>query len=376
MELPTEILILVLEYLNVKEIYLKVAILNTELSNLTRSESFTRVLMMRDLQFKASGSSAEVYRRLLRNASCYQRSHQQIDFYGFATNGGVDVDMPYLWVRNMFEIGDKGYSTKEDAFNVNCAAVLDESMKHLNLMTESVLYLRRLEGILGTAPQEVDTLTDILHSLYDMRTSLSHEHRDVIPEYIRVMQTIHKYISPNVGMLTKASYTDLELTESIDFDKVEASRKVCCLHGLKISRVGSYTCPVASLIVFCSMSYVSVNSPEFEKFNNLVSPEQVHLAHEIDSTVPDFSEVVQTDNHSYLEFMPSGGPLVPLLWLRFNPNCLEEAVVWLSRRCLCKFLYVKLIDCENRMEARGWVHDRMNIDIKHVLALGTSVSLD
>eukprot|EP00359_Climacostomum_virens_P002477 CAMPEP_0204918916 /NCGR_PEP_ID=MMETSP1397-20131031/16528_1 /ASSEMBLY_ACC=CAM_ASM_000891 /TAXON_ID=49980 /ORGANISM="Climacostomum Climacostomum virens, Strain Stock W-24" /LENGTH=314 /DNA_ID=CAMNT_0052092447 /DNA_START=1 /DNA_END=942 /DNA_ORIENTATION=+ len=314
MELPTELLVSILSFLTVKELYSSVALINREFAELMRNHKFREAVLYRDLHYIPSEHSDELYVSLLMNAPCFKASKKAIDFYGFATSGGVDVDMPYLWVRNMFESGEKGYSTQEEAFNVNCAAVLDNSMRYQNLMKVAVLLLRRLEQMLELEPQTVETLIDVLHALYDLRNSLNQSHRDIIPDYIRVMQQLQNHITPNVGMLTKKAYTELLLVENIDIDKANASKNFCVIHSLTISRKGSYTCPVASLIVFCSMSYVKVESPEFEKYNNLKTLEQLRLVSELDATFPLTGDEIETENYSYVEFKRSTEALVPMIW--------------------------------------------------------------
>jgi hypothetical protein len=149
---------------------------------------------------------------------------------------------------------------------------------------------------------------------------------------------------------------------------------VACIHALKISRDGEFTCPVATLVVLCSESYFPVDSTEFSKFNDLKTAAEVKMAHELDPSFPDCDAVIARQGYHYLEFKHSSTALQPMVWLKFNPSCMEEAVLSLVRRFSCKFVYVKLIDCENRKEARGWNHDFENIDITYAVALGRVVS--
>lgn len=376
MELPSELVLEILAFLTVKDLYLKVAYLSYELHQLTRTPQFISSLLYRDIKYSLDLPDIGQSRRLLRNARCYEASKRLVDFYGFATSGGVDVDMTYLWVRNMFEISERGYSTQEDAFNVNCAAVLQNALNPRNVKQEAFEFLKRLQGVLGVeVTVECESVIDILISLTNLRSLLTLDHRDLFNEYVNHVQHLMSHASPNLFALTKANFTELHLTEQINLEVAESSRLLCCIHGLQISRKGPYTCPVASLVVLCSDSYISVQSQDFDRFNNLTSPAQVKLAHEMDSSVPDSYPETTTEEYCYLEFKPTHGPLWPILWMRFSPNSLEEVSIELRRRYTCKFLYVKLIDAENRMEARGWVHDRMNIDVTHVLVQGNLIDL-
>lgn len=372
MDLPTELTYQVLLYLPLSDLFLKVALVHSELHHLTRSLNFIQIIVNRDICMTQRDLSKELCKYLLR--ICLIQSSQPLEFYGFATNGGIDEGAPQLWVRNMFEFGESGYSTKENAFNVNCAAVFDNSLRLSSLLNGSIEFLRRLEQSMQLPPQTVGSLADVFHALFSLRLVFN-EPNPLFPEYIRCIQAIHEYLSPDVSTLTKSIGNVLFLEERIDFALVEASPNYCCLQGVKISRAGAYTCPISTLILYCSDTYIPVNSPEFDKYNDLRAPEQVKLAHDVDPTFPDIGMTVLTANHSYLEFKSCSGPLIPVLWLQFRPDRFEEAVVKFSRRFVCKFIYVKLIDCENRREAQRWMHDNMNIDIRHVLALGTSLTL-
>jgi hypothetical protein len=377
MDLPYELVLEVLAFLSVKDIFPKIASTCSALNTLAWSPHHLQSVIYRDFKLNLLHPKPDVVRLLLRNAACFAPSQERVEFYGFATNGGVDVDMTYLWVRNMFEVSDKGYSTRDDYFNINCAAVLSSSLKIPDLKQGPLACLRRLESVLNVPPcQETDTVLDLLVALINLRSLLTAEHREFYPEYNNSIQDLMNYARPNVARLTQSSHLDLHLSESIDFDRVASSNQTCFIHGLKISREGNYTCPVASLVVIVSDSYIPVISPEFDRFNDLTSPAQVKMANEIDPSVPDTDTPVVSDEFTYIEFKPSQGPLQPVLWLRFSPGHLDEVSVTLSRRHSCKFMYVKLIDCENRKEIRGWMHPNTNIDIRHVLATGAVVSLD
>lgn len=376
MDLPSDLVYEVLGYLTVKDLYLGVALANSQLTKFTNCKKFIAALIQRDLNFSVSEPSVELSRKLLRCAACFRCPSRAIDFYGFATNGGVQLDNQAQWVRNMFEYGFLGYSSQERITNVNCAAVLDRAMRPISLRAEYARYLSRLETELEYHRQIRGSPADIYDSLLNLRVYMEMYSQHLIPECVGRLQTLYEYITPNVCSITKQPNTDLLLAERLDLDNIEASRHLCCIHSFEISRAGDFSCPVASLIIFCSMTYIPVNSQEFQRYDSLETAEQVLLAHNIDSSIPDVWELKETINHASMEFKPSSRPLVPVLWLRFKPDCLKKAKVELNRRFTCKFLYVKLVHSENRMEARRRVHDQMNIDIRHVIAFGTIFCLD
>lgn len=49
---------------------------------------------------------------------------KKIIFKGFATSGGVDEDISAYWVDQLFHIEPKGYCSRENKLNINCAGVL------------------------------------------------------------------------------------------------------------------------------------------------------------------------------------------------------------------------------------------------------------
>jgi hypothetical protein len=375
MNLPSELVLEVLAFLSVKDLFLKITSTCSTLNALVWTPLHLQAVIYRDFKLSLLNSKPQVVRRLLRNAACFAPSLQGIEFHGFATNGGVEEDSIHFWVCSMFEVSEDCYSTRQEHFNINCAAVLSSSLKIPNLKQGALAFLRRLESVLNVPPyEETDSVIDLIIAFIELGSVLTAEQIEIYPDYIDSLQTLLRYMKQNIASLTKSSHLDLHLTEPIDFDRVASSNQTCIIHGLKISRKGDYTCPVASLVVMVSDSYIPVISPEFDRFNDLTSPAQVSMAHEIDSSFPDTDAPVVSDELTYVEFKPCPGPLRPVLWLKFSPGHLDEVSVTLSRRHSCKFLYVKLIDYENKDEIRVGRHP--NIDISHVLVTGSLVNLD
>ena len=68
--------------------------------------------------------------------------------------------------------------------------------------------------------------------------------------------------------------------------------------------------------------------------------------------------------------------LKPVLWIQFlEEGRIDEVCVKLNREVTGKYIYVKLIQPEDRREHRGWLHDNMNIDCKIVMPIGRVISI-
>jgi hypothetical protein len=133
---------------------------------------------------------------------------------------------------------------------------------------------------------------------------------------------------------------------------------------------------VATLIVFCSDLYFSVDSPEFSRFNHFTTHEAVRLAREADQVIPALDHPVSTIHFTYCEFAASTDKLQPLVWLKKEATK-DNAEIKLSRRFTGKFLFVKLIDIEDRMsQFDRSIHPEPNIDVKYVVALGQVIKLN
>jgi hypothetical protein len=371
MELPADLHWEIMTYLSVKEIFLTAALLNTDFHQASQSLKFLESLVHRDLGVRLHSHDSDTCKAVLRhNSPCFPASQQPLHFYGFATSGAIDAETPELWVRNMFELDDLGYSS-DNGSNINCAAVLEATLTRYSVRLEAVAFLRSLEQSLGVQRLPDRSLIDIINSFDKIRVGVWSRLSELLPGYFSHRSALlNLRMIPSLASLTRSEASKL-MSEHIDLAEATASPLWGCIHRLKISRQGPYTCPVAALLVLCSPQFLAPDSPEFLKFNDLTTLQQLEQA----PSVPSVVNSVVAANYSYCEFKPADSPLQPMLWVKFNPHSEEVVEVTLSTRRLCKFLYTKLVNCEDRMQELGWVHPETNIDICYVVAEGELIAL-
>jgi hypothetical protein len=350
MHLPVELIFTILCYLDVKVLYSKAAYLNKAFLMFVRRPGFFKALLHRDLQLKAPRLDYQTYIAILRaNSPCYTASQDVLKFIGFATTGG-EIDSAY-GLKKLFKKSGPGYSTNYGTANVTCAGMLDRSQASIRL--EALKYLELFGHSLS---DEVSNAT----VRYSLQTLMAERSSD------RLIANMCKRLR---AALNKPFYAHIDR----DISEVEADSRFACLHRLSISRKGNYSCPVRSMLVLCSDTYFPIESPLFTQFNDLKSYEDVRQAHQ-KRLVPSFDNPHQSRACTYLEFKHTSSLLRPIIWLKFTQGRSEEVKIVLTRRFSCKFVYVKLIDCEDRREASDW-HDNdvpTDIDIQHVLCIGTT----
>ena len=116
------------------------------------------------------------------------------------------------------------------------------------------------------------------------------------------------------------------------------------------------------MIVFTSINKIDIESDLFKTYDNLLRHDQIPgMLKSIGST--HFKEIMHSKT----------GELKPLLWVQFN---LDESVqISLVNKVVCRYVYVKLINCEDKRTEIGWEHPDMNIDMSTVLLEGSIFKL-
>ena len=155
-----------------------------------------------------------------------------------------------------------------------------------------------------------------------------------------------------------------EPIENVDFP---AYSQLAFLSKLKISRRGSYTCPVKTLLILSSLRYVDIEDEEFDRYEGLEDLAEVRKL--------GVRYVEERDEYRYCELKCRGELGVqPLLWVQFAESAeVDELVVDLEQRFPSLYLYLRLIDAEDRRTQQQWVHDMTNIDIRCVVPKGLEV---
>jgi hypothetical protein len=175
-----------------------------------------------------------------------------------------------------------------------------------------------------------------------------------------------------VGIPIKRKTDDLYIMiDSINYDSANNSSKVAVFSSIKFSREGRLTCPVETFMVFISEIYVDIEDPEFEKYDNILSFE------ELKKNFGNECKDLQTDQDiEYAQFRNLPKKLKPVLWGKFTGRNGNEINAKLDEYFAGNYLYTKLINPENRMGEMNDNHDTTNIDVNFVLGYGKVVDLE
>lgn len=164
----------------------------------------------------------------------------------------------------------------------------------------------------------------------------------------------------------------------IDRKEAETANFTACIKAIEISRVGAYTCPIKTLLVFTSESFIDVTDSVLNLFNDLLSEEDVKGIVDGDDKLQ-ICPKIESLGYEHIEFKPTESKLKPIAWVNFTDNTESkayEAKINLQGKFCGNFLYVKFICPENRRAEIGWEHENMNIDCTWVLPRGKIISFE
>lgn len=384
--LPYDLIPSILLYLPSSEIFTTTIYINQSFYLASKSIGFLRNLIQRDyyIQKAISISEQECITLLHQNISLkYTDDQNYLDFKGFITDGGIDEDNPAFWFENLFERTQKPYCCHEGRSNVNIGAVLIDTQ-----INNVEYYLAKRQAI---------TI---------VKKWLERKNKTVPKQYEQAAFAVFKYVFSNFPLDALATgeeeifkeqvvdiYAKLEIKEKdpvkarrflnnpflleipIDLSEANNSLKLACIRGFDISRNGDYTCPVQTLMIFTSESYIDVT--ELSYFDNLHNEESLKTL--IDNSEGNYriNEKRTFNGYEFIEFGRTLGKIKPILWLNFlnNPRVVDVNVN-LNENYSGAYVYVKLIHPEDRRVERNWLHEDMNIDCAWVLPKGKLISLD
>ena len=286
----------------------------------------------------------------------------------------------------MFEYNDRTYCTQVNAFNTNVSGVLSSTQEeisgyywaHRKIIEIVREWLRRKGKVLRQENEHnaVDIFEQITTSIPLDEIALEEPDPEQFKSTIR---SIYTNLRPFSWGIEKAKrFKDNSLVLDIEFNRARADNSLnfAVFSEIFISKNGFFTCPVKTLMVFTSFSYVDVLDPQLKAYNNMKNYENLVELQEFcrQSALP---ECKKTDlGIEYCEFGATSNVLKPVLWIQFLENRgIEEVSVKLKREVTGSYIYVKLIEPTDRREARGWMHESMNIDCKTVIPLGRVISI-
>lgn len=306
-----------------------------------------------------------------------------LHFIGLATNGGVDQDSPYYWVDGAFKgLSGSGYSSREGKSNINVLAgfssppttspILDAAKQLIAQSFRSNHIIRFLGTRVNAGEDLCDRELMVYSRLWDHRPevilmALPAEQWDHAREQInkaivtlteQLLQLRDLYSTPRNSMIL------------IDWQKVkevQQSNTLALVRKIIISREGEYTCPVRTFMLFTSLEYMDVESEEMKGYDGLTEAGMIDAVGGV--------EQVEEKRDWIWRILEQGNKrLRPLLWGQFRRSG-KRAEFTLKYGVLCRFLHLKLIDCENHMQEMGDPNALTNIDLGSVQVFGTTISL-
>lgn len=162
------------------------------------------------------------------------------------------------------------------------------------------------------------------------------------------------------------------IVEPLKF-KENADGLYACSKNLEFSREGKFTCPVETFLVFISEEIVDVESEDFSLYDNLFESADLDNLIENDLKIPKTYELIEGVGFQYRLFKRTYNKLKPVLWGKFTSREGVKIETKLNDIISGRFLYVKLVNPENRMTEMNDLHDHTNIDASYVQLLGHQI---
>mmetsp|Transcript_17589 Transcript_17589/g.17557 ORF Transcript_17589/g.17557 Transcript_17589/m.17557 type:complete len:181 (+) Transcript_17589:649-1191(+) len=157
----------------------------------------------------------------------------------------------------------------------------------------------------------------------------------------------------------------------------ETSKKLyACAQSFEFSREGRMTCPVQTFMIFISEEYIDIESEDLALYDNLIISEDIDALIENDRRVPKAYPLVEETGYQYRLFNQTKNMLKPIVWGKFNIKEGDKMIVNLKDVFSGVYLYVKLINPENRMAEYNDLHDFTNIDARYVRLYGQQLTFD
>ena len=312
---------------------------------------------------------------------------KSLKFEGFGTTGGVDDDLPCYWVTNLFRSDSSSYCSRFSR-NINCVAVLEKTQaKEIaqELIEARALAARmiRKNHLLSTITQAKYTRKSDLLPIEERIFIEAWEQNRAILDLSTIRDSDeaknNAYRVIKANQLKPASYSkDTEqalLIKDIDHASVSQFNCVACVNKVFISREGEYSCPVSAFVVFMSDEYIEITSNVFALYNSISSYEKLLELTELDKSIPKVYPLHSSKHFEYSIFRASRRDLKPLVWGKFKSARKELVSVPLDEIFSGRYLYVKLISSDNRMEEFHDHHDSSNIDCTYIGVHGTEVKI-
>ena len=358
-----EIIIDILKFLTIPEIFRECISLNSEWRRAISSDHLLQYLVQRTYNLRSPPRiSADQSYRILKSL---RKEPKLLEFFGFISSGGVDENIMRFWCMNLFRSKGEAYCAHDDSENCNVGGVLLDSLVDPRTYFDSENSVRAsiqrfVDGKELSAFEKISLRRTM--ELLGMNASQGH--------LISQLLASSEVVIPGLSEIRRYPGNDYILHHRIEISHSESSFFYAVVKNLKLARPADYTCPVKSLIVFISDAFVDVTDEQFSIFNNIRKYQDLKNLIINDQRVPDVVKHYTGVRGQYCEFSPSLElKIMPIVWVRFKENSIN---IPLSNVFTGKYLYVKLICPEDKREGR---HQGINIDCKYVLPYGHIINL-
>ena len=121
-----EIIIDILKFLTIPEIFRECISLNSEWRRAISSDHLLQYLVQRTYNLRSPPRiSADQSYRILKSL---RKEPKLLEFFGFISSGGVDENIMRFWCMNLFRSKGEAYCAHDDSENCNVGGVLLDSL--------------------------------------------------------------------------------------------------------------------------------------------------------------------------------------------------------------------------------------------------------
>ena len=362
--IPSELFLEILKFLSLKEIFVNIIRLNSWFKQTVLSLHLLQYLVKREHNLrKFPNTPASQSYKVLKSI---KKKPGLLEFIGFITNGGVDENMMRFWCRNLFRSEGEAYCSYDDAYNCNIGGVLKDSLVDPRTYFNSVESVKNcIQDYLNGKVLDEFLIISLIRAMNYLGMDKNHSH---LISQLEIEASTNKPLS--LQDVRRVPLNDLLLQQKLDLFHSETSEFYAVVKQLKISRKGYFTCPVKTLMVFISESFIDVTSNLFSVYDDLRTYEDIENLINREPQVPGIFQHFRGLYYEYCEFIPGFElELVPILWIDFD---IYTVSVNLNSLFTGKYVYVKLMHPQDKREGR---HQGINIDCRYVLPYGNIINL-
>lgn len=394
-KLSNPVLYEILIYLDISDIFTSIALLNKSYFHLINTSSFlssyTKSRFHITIPAFFPDSSALSIIKLNSNSD---RLSGDIEFKGLSSTGGVYYNKVIWWAHNLFINDGSAYCTTEHAYNVNTASVLlaaySETCAEKLLLQKKIAHIVRSSQIVREFMKHRSQDGDHQLNTYELRCFTDLKNNSALLRDLELGQEEAQNRMAEIKQLYEElqndylKFEDMKrysnnifiLAESFDTKYIDSSPYLCIMHGITFSRKGIYTCPVNSIVMFCSDKYVDIEDSIFDNYNDLKSLDDIDSLHMRQYNFPKVNKIHDNEHFSAVLFdWRREDQLKPMIWLKFNSLECTEVEIDLLQIFSGRYLYVKLIEPFEKYQQGNPSYYPPNIDATYAGVRGTTIKL-